>query len=553
MLISSLKRSFDWKEYGWFPVLFLCWVVSIIIVNPFHEFPLNDDWSYSKTVLNLYENGVLRFEDWLGMPLITQVFWGSLFCIPCGFSFTALRISTLVLGFIGLVATYHLVREFSENRKVSLMFTLIIAANPLFFSLSNSFMTDVPFYAFYILSLLFYLKNLKSKKVIYLIAGVLMSILATLIRQTGILLPASVFIYSLLIYYKSDKKLIFKYLISLLIVTGSLLLYNQWLDLTGRTPEFYRTLPEIQNWGFFIREKAWLIFTRSGMILNEMGFWFFPFLIIATKYNIAGIKKNVKWVAIISVIFLIPLIRTNAMVPSGNIFNILELGPLLLADTYIFEENRDIFSYSSVTLFFRLVSMLGGILLIVNLLSNILQVFSRNKSYGQSQKMLFTLSFIIMLSYFGVYVLSYTYFDRYMISFFGIFIFLLFPFSIKSLKLSRRSVVLTYTFIIILWLFSMAATRDYFSWNEARWEAAGSLMKEGISPSKIDGGHEFNGWYGADLNIFGQWDTGSYDYFITFGKLDGFECVDSYQYKLLLHPGEHRLFVCKKGNGAGIQ
>ena len=33
------------------------------------------------------------------------------------------------------------------------------------------------------------------------------------------------------------------------------------------------------------------------------------------------------------------------------------------------------------------------------------------------------------------------------------------------------------------------------AWNRVRWQALRGLMKQGIKPSEIDGGLEFNGWY----------------------------------------------------------
>lgn len=43
--------------------------------------------------------------------VIAQAYWGALFCFPVGFSFTALRLSTLVLGGLGILALYLLLRE----------------------------------------------------------------------------------------------------------------------------------------------------------------------------------------------------------------------------------------------------------------------------------------------------------------------------------------------------------------------------------------------------------------------------------------------------------
>jgi len=41
------------------------------------------------------------------MPLITQALWGSIFCVPAGFSFNALRFS-LTLAIVGILGVYVL-------------------------------------------------------------------------------------------------------------------------------------------------------------------------------------------------------------------------------------------------------------------------------------------------------------------------------------------------------------------------------------------------------------------------------------------------------------
>ena len=46
-------------------------------------------------VQNLVEKGDWRPTGFTAMPLITQSLWGAIFCPPPGFSFNALRFSTL--------------------------------------------------------------------------------------------------------------------------------------------------------------------------------------------------------------------------------------------------------------------------------------------------------------------------------------------------------------------------------------------------------------------------------------------------------------------------
>src|SRR5215467_14824760 len=72
---------------------------------------------------------------------------GALFCLPFGFSFTALRVSTWVLAVAGAIGLYELLRDLGIDRGASLLGTATLGANPLYMILGLSFMTDVPFAA----------------------------------------------------------------------------------------------------------------------------------------------------------------------------------------------------------------------------------------------------------------------------------------------------------------------------------------------------------------------------------------------------------------------
>jgi hypothetical protein len=72
-----------------------------VLVNPTGNFPILDDWSYGRSVKTLVEQGTLQYDGWNAPTLFFQVLYGALFCLPFGFSFEALRISTLVAGLAG--------------------------------------------------------------------------------------------------------------------------------------------------------------------------------------------------------------------------------------------------------------------------------------------------------------------------------------------------------------------------------------------------------------------------------------------------------------------
>src|ERR1700693_3756701 len=92
-------------------VVLLLFLGAACVVNPFREMPYDDDWAFSETVKHLLDTGQYRLNEWLAPNMPFQTAWGALFCLPFGFSFSALRISTIVLALIGLLAFRALARE----------------------------------------------------------------------------------------------------------------------------------------------------------------------------------------------------------------------------------------------------------------------------------------------------------------------------------------------------------------------------------------------------------------------------------------------------------
>ena len=85
-----------------------------IVLRPFPDAPFIDDWAYSWSVQHLLETGDFLFPEVVLNPIVTQVLWGALFCLPFGFSLAALRVSTWVLGVLAVCGLCP-VRELSKG------------------------------------------------------------------------------------------------------------------------------------------------------------------------------------------------------------------------------------------------------------------------------------------------------------------------------------------------------------------------------------------------------------------------------------------------------
>ena len=106
-----------------------------------------DDWTYASPVEQLLQHQPLRVLEWSSSPNIIQALWGALFCLRGGFSFASLGFSTWGSAAGCLCGFYLLLRAPRIARTPALLGAATLGVNPIFFSLSFTFMTEVPFLA----------------------------------------------------------------------------------------------------------------------------------------------------------------------------------------------------------------------------------------------------------------------------------------------------------------------------------------------------------------------------------------------------------------------
>src|SRR5262245_42207905 len=88
------------------------WVVLFTAVPPaVQDFPLNDDWSYAKGAFAFARGRGIHYFGWASMPLVGQWLWAWPFVQALGDTHVALRLSTIVLSWLGMVAFFDLLRH----------------------------------------------------------------------------------------------------------------------------------------------------------------------------------------------------------------------------------------------------------------------------------------------------------------------------------------------------------------------------------------------------------------------------------------------------------
>ncbi len=537
--------------------ILLIWVLMVILVNPVGDFPLNDDWAYARPVKSLIEKGSLQFTGWQTVTLIAHVFWGALFCLPFGFSFTTLRLSTLLLGLVGALATYGLLREVKASRTIALIGTLTVLTNPLYFQLSNTFMTDIPFFAFSILSFLFLTRGIKRGKKTDILIGTLIACVATLTRQFGIIIPLS-FGTAYLFKNGINKKTIRTALMPTILVIGTLIFYL-WLQsvfgLSGSKILEVQAIGKLTG-GFYRLTRFMTINLLNGFIY--LGLFLLSFLMIMAPniWKTLCYRKRV-WVYIAFSLFFIgaggELFLTNKLMPLlGNILFDIGLGPVTLRDVSIFKFSH----WPNASKILWIVITVAGLVGAASLVALIVLVFlgllstNRNEEYRAKNWIIIFMASACVL-YFGLITITIL-FDRYLIFLLPILMVIVVRILLETttfhhikIRLSSLSTIMAIGFIVFYGFFSVGATHDYLSWNQARWKALDYLKKEAhISPFDIDGGLEFNGLYKFPTKKW-IWDKNN-DYIITLGPITGYKEITQYSFERWIPCGQGSIFVLRK-------
>lgn len=161
--------------------------LSVLASYPVLNMGTNDDWSYTRTSLDLLRTGHLVYNGWATAMLGWQAYWGALFIKLFGFSFLVVRLSTLPLAMATAYLQYMIFRWFGVSRRNAVLGTLTVVLSPVFLPVAASFMTDVPGFFSILLGLYACLRAVDSKNarntILWLLFATLVSIVGGTARQ----------------------------------------------------------------------------------------------------------------------------------------------------------------------------------------------------------------------------------------------------------------------------------------------------------------------------------------------------------------------------------
>ncbi len=503
----------------WFApmLLSLAWLATVMIVQPVGEFPTNDDFAYSLTMRALVRDGRFQLTDWQSVTLTSQALWAAPFCLIGGFSHLALRISTLVAGLLGIHATHALLVHFRLGRRFSLFSSLVVALNPMYLALADTFMTDVPAYATIVGATYFIFTGLDDDRPGRYWFGLFLGLVSVFVRQTGL----GVFFGLLAAYplFRPSWRLWLTHaLLPTIAAWGLLAVYDLLLAFYDQVPYVYYArhkmlavpINDLLHWKLGVVKVPLYRIPPTSVYL---GIFFAPvFVLLVSAWGRAttSARRIALGVAGATAAGLVALALESAGVRMpffGNIIVDFGIGPQTLKGEAP-KAPRWLWAASSA------VGVWGAVAMYALWARTALDAWIHRRDRDRPIRLPhFVFLLVLVAVLIGPLLVMYGgYYDRYILSLYLVAIlFAAASFAAASdpwRDAGRVARGLAIAGLVLLGAWSIGVVHDYFAWNRARWTAARYATETlKVDPDRLDGGFEVNNFVHFEKNLYVKGDV----------------------------------------------
>jgi Dolichyl-phosphate-mannose-protein mannosyltransferase len=441
--------------------------------------PVIDDWTYAWSVKHYLNTGEMRSLEWSAHYPFAQILWGAIFSRLLGFSFAALRLSTLVIAWIGLIFFYLTLRELRISSLGAFIGALLLLCNPVLFILSHSFMTDVPFVSVMNGALFCYVRWITRSRTSYLAWASLLALCAFLIRQLGASLALAPLGYLLLARLAGGRpRLSWPILFWLLVPFLGIALTQIWIHLgPGETRAYHEKVHFLR---FVLSTSGWIYLRELLRVLLQLALvlWPLPWAIL-NRLRLRALASATLIVAILCGLCLWHWGELPQPVGAVLSWNELGMGRTLIAGP---TPSRPWLVWLEPMVL--VIATSAAVLLLAAALDGL----GRWRDWIQGPVTVLVLNGLGQLLLIGVLWLFY---DRYYLPLLPAAAALL----VSCLRLSKKVTMLAFLGAASWGAISVTGTIDMFRFDVAVAEARAWLLRRGVDLQHIDAGYVFNGWW----------------------------------------------------------
>jgi len=451
------------------------WTVLLAAIPPNkQEFPLGDDWAFTRGAIWFAQGEGIHYSKWASMPQLGQWLWSWPFLHIFPWPQFALRISVVILSWLGLAAFYALLRQNKVSPSAAALSACVLAMNPLYFVLQGTYMTDVPALSFSLIALFCYAQAIGARDVRWLGGAVVFALLGSITRQTMIAAPLAAGV-ALLKFPEARRDPLWA--LSAFIPVAACLGASEWFG--GRTD----IIP------MHFSAKPGEVVIRTFVSLHWCGLAVLPLVAMKWRRSSWGVFGAALALLLLMAAYFHYYVKVlppgGAFPYCGGMFSTWGVfsGGLIPGD-------RAVLLTQTIRVVITILGCIGG----AEILAGLVQTLRAREFTG----VLLYFSAIEFLGLLALPALA----DRYILAVFPGALLLAAasrsptPAPSAPARLSSAMAAAIYGFI------SVALLHDWLSWNRARWDLGRqALASLGAQPTDIEGGFEWNGWYAtADPN-----------------------------------------------------
>jgi hypothetical protein len=468
------------------------------------------------------------------MPQLGQWLWALPFLKVVGPTHVALRLSTIVLSWLGLLGLYDLFLSEGVPAGRSAFATVTLALNPLFYLCQGTFMTDVPSLSFALGALALYTRAIRGERWPLLWAATAVAIVAAITRQNAVVVSA---VAAILLVRSPHLRGRFTWIIAIIAPAIAAVAAHLWFE--QRTDIIKAE---------FTPQPPHLIALLPYLALHTCGLAVLPALALAPPL------RSWKW-CMAGLIFMLASAgywaHYHDFVPSFDLgplfpYTIPMISPWGPFAGHFQVGNGEVLLSIPMRAALTLAGCIGGAGLLARLAE-----WAQTGPHRPGPIMLFCSiqGFLILVAP--------SLYDRYLLVLFPAALLL----AIAPTPRTQATFVPAMAILAVAGVLAVCLMHDWLSWNSARWALGRKAVSEGTREWQIEGGFEWNGWHApqprpprprfprehrlrliyTDNNFW--WVTG--DYALAFSQQPASIILKSRAYSLWLNSGQHEFLLLK--------
>ena len=528
--VAVSRQGFVTNDALWLVLLVALQLLLIAVIQPYGNFPLNDDWAYAHSAHWFNTEHRVRLSNWIAMNLLPQTVAGGLVVAAVGFSFDALRHLTQVVAILASIAAFFFFRVASLAPAHAFVATLVVIAMPSWPVLANSYMTDQYSLVFALAASALFLRFLETPSALLLVLATALALIGTLQRQVVIVVPFAFMLASIWAGRGRSARNVTIGAAPFALALVAELLY-QWYLRTGPGIPEAQANAHARVWPLLVGALRGEGVLRGFAGLNAvsmagyLGLFLFGWIL---WWGMPGASR--RWriaCAVLAIVAAVVALACNWLPPyqPDNTIDAAGVGPFSLYGVMthpVFTPDRSpgiIWPVAGV-------AAAAGFVALCALALATLAHLSREGLEADRVRLFLA---IVVCAYLAPFIVT-GYFDRYLLFVLPFLIALwarTWPPSRNETRRVPRSVALTW--IMLAMGTGAVATHDYFAWNRARWDAIRHAETLGATADRLDGGFEYNGFYGYETRRPGTsagkswWWVRDDEYAVTFSPVPGYQ------------------------------